>query len=76
MSMIKVYSRNKFVLDKVCSDYNIKPNYIYNHSEIFGKGYCYNGEGMLVVFTDGSHVDVSDDFKDITENYQERIFML
>lgn len=79
--MIKIYSTDYFILERVCKDYDLTPEYTYrsifnkNKDNIAGEGYVESG-GYLRVFCKNSHVDISDDFKDITEDYVPKQFKL
>ena len=79
--MIKIYSTDYFILEKVCKDYNLTPEYIYRNTfnkskdNLAGEGYV-EINGCLRVFCKDSHVDISDDFKDVTEDYIPKQFKL
>lgn len=74
MVKFKIYTSNHFILEKVCKDYNLDPEYIYNPvfknlpENLFGHGYCSDGK-TLRVFCEGSYVDQDETLTDITSQY-------
>lgn len=82
MFKFKIYSIDKQVLDKVCTDYNIESDYIYESywssrggRKLAGFGYCSDGK-YLRVFCSGSHVDEEKSIEDITSKYVTPEFTL
>lgn len=68
MFRFKIYTKDKIILDKVCKDYNLDSEYTLNTGEPYGYGYVAS-EGKLLVFTEGSHVDLDDNILDISCDY-------
>lgn len=81
MAEFKIYTDNFHVLEKVCSDYNLEPDYVYNPifktlpENLFGYGYCSDGK-YLRVFCEGSYIDQDETLTDITSQYISPKFTL
>ncbi|AGG57848.1 hypothetical protein VPBG_00076 [Vibrio phage helene 12B3] len=78
----KIYTNDFTVLEKVCTDYGLTPEYIFNPplsrepSDVYGTGYCTQRNGKLSPFSENSFVDLSEDYEDITGQYLPQKFTL
>lgn len=81
MWKFKIYSDDYGILTKVCNDYSLTPDIIYNppystdKNNVIGLGYVSNGKHLRVFGVD-SFVDLSSNIPDITSEYVHPSFSL